>query len=198
MRLVVLVLASWASCVGAQEAHQHDVLNWIHKAPGGYVHPQQEVRIDPATGLQGMFATKFIPQGTVLCQVPWSIIIESSTPDDEDLNLSCGTVKALATEMRKGNQSRYAPYVNHLLSQPDNLPSAWSDLGQQLLRTIVAAGTVGVNAIPPDEPTEWLVNDWYGICRGSRTDKIAAKAAMLVVQSIFDGLLVPGEQELFF
>lgn len=84
-------MVSWAGFIAAQEAHQHDVLKWIHETPGGYVHPDQEFRVDPATGLPGMFATKFIPEGTVLCQVPWKITITSDTPDDEDQNLSCGT-----------------------------------------------------------------------------------------------------------
>ncbi len=156
------------------------------------MHPDQEFRMDPVSGVSGIFATKFIPNGTVLCQVPWSIIIQSDDPNEEG-QMCCGTVEAVAREMRKGNESDYAPYVNYLLVQPvSEVPSAWSDMGKALLRALVG-GSADTTLIPPVEPTEWLSSDWYELCRGNRADTIAAKAAMLVVQRSDDSIMIPGE-----
>ncbi len=177
--------------VVSQEIFDHGVLQWIHNSPGGYVHPDQEFRMDPVSGVSGIFATKLIPKGTVLCQVPWSIIIQSDDPNEEG-QMCCGTVKAVAREMRKGNESDYAPYANYLLAQPESeVPSAWSDMGKALLRSLVG-GTADDTLIPPVEPTEWLSSDWYGRCRGSRSDTIAAKAAILIVQRSDDTIMIPG------
>lgn len=193
-----LVSLGVAASVAAQESEETStldlgkkVLEWIHETPGGYVHPDQEFRVDPDAGVSGIFATDLIPKGTVLCQVPWDIIIKSDDPDEEG-QMCCGTVKSVAREMKKANQSMYAPYANYLNAQPhDDVPSAWSEKGQQLLRQLVG-GTVTKPQIPPEEPTEWLAFDWYKRCRGSRADKLAAKAAMMVVQRSDDAIMVPG------
>jgi len=167
------------------------VLEWIHQAEGGYVHPNQEFRVDPESGVTGLFATKMIPKGTVLCQVPWDLIIKSDDPDEEG-QMCCGTVKALAREMKKGKKSIYAPYINYLNAQSDeNVPSVWSAEGQKLLRELTG-GTVKNPKIPPQEPTEWLVYDWYGRCRGSRADTLTSKAAIMIVQRSDDAILIPG------
>ena len=191
MRLVLLV-AVWVSSVLGQRAHDHPVLKWIHDSPGGFVHPDQEIRVDPETGIPGIFATSTIPKGALLCQVPWKLIIKSDNPDESG-QMCCGTVKAVAREMKKGNSSNFAPYANYLLAQPDGVvPSTWSEAGQRLLRTLVG-GAVDKPKIPPEEPTEWLTGDWYGRCRGSRADKISAKAAILVLQRSDDSLMIPGK-----
>ena len=191
MRLALLVVV-WAGSAVGQLVHDHSVLKWIHDSPGGYVHPDQEVRVDPETGIPGVFATSFIPKGAVLCQVPWKLIIKSDVPDERG-QMCCGTVKAVAREMKKGNASKFAPYVEYLLTQPDGVtPSTWSDLGQQLLRALVG-GKIDKPEIPPEEPTEWLAHDWHGRCRGSRADKTSAKAAILVVQRSDDNLMIPGK-----
>jgi hypothetical protein len=147
--------------------------------------------MDPESGVTGLFATTFIPKGTVLCQVPWSLIIKSDDPNEEG-QMCCGTVKAVARELKRGNQSAYAPYINYLTAQShDDVPSAWSPAGQKLMRELVG-GHVKTPEIPPDEPTEWLVYDWYGRCRGSRADELGTKAAMIVLQRSDDDILIPG------
>lgn len=197
--VAALVSSGGGSLSSAQEASRpvtdHGVLEWIHNSEGGYIHPDQELRVDPEIGSLGIFATKFIPKGTVLCQVPWSIVIKSDDPEEEG-QMCCGTVKSVAREMKKGNESEFGPYVEYLNAQPnDDIPSAWSDMGQELFRAI-AGGKVEDTLIPPEEPTEWLIYDWYGRCRGSRVDKLAAKAAMLVVQRSDDAIMIPGKYAL--
>lgn len=193
---LLLAVSSPTTCI-AQEAetsvidHGIRVLEWIHNSSGGYVHPDQEYRLDSETGITGMFATKFIPKGEILLQVPWSIVLRSDDPKEEG-QMCCGTVKAVAREMKKGNSSKYAPYANYLKAQPSELPSAWSEKGQELLQALVG-GTVRKPEIPPEEPTEWLTNDWYRRCRGSRVDTLSAEAALLVVQRSDDAFMIPGK-----
>lgn len=188
-----LLLALTAGAEVANNAvSDYGLLQWIDNTKGGFVHPHQEYRRDPETGVAGIFATKLIRKGEILMQVPWSIILKSDDPSEEG-QMCCGTVKSLAREMRKGNASNYAPYVNFLLAQPDGeVPSAWSEHGQELFRALVGGESVREPEIPPEEPTEWLTLDWYGRCRGSRADKLAAKAALMVVQRSDDYYMIPG------
>lgn len=195
MRVLWSLVVSWVIVVQAQDQTMielgKNVLEWIHESDGGYVHPDQEFRVDPESGVAGLFATDFIPKGTVLCQVPWSLIIESDDPDEEG-QMCCGTVRATAREMKRGNRSAFAPYVKYLNEQShDDVPSAWSAAGQKLLRELTG-GKVKDPDIPPEEPTEWLSYDWYGRCRGKRTDALSAKAAIVVLQRSDDNLLIPG------
>jgi len=192
--LLALVTRAQADLPSAELGRK--VLEWIHEAEGGYVHPDQEFRVDPESGVTGLFATKMIPKGTVLCQVPWDLIIKSDDPDEEG-QMCCGTVKALAREMKRGNESHYAPYINYLESQTvQNVPSAWSPEGKKLLQEVI--GGTEDPEIPPTDPTSWVEDDWYGECRGSRADAVAAKAAIMIVQRSDDEILVPGRCYYFF
>lgn len=190
--ILAVVAAATATAAESSTAELgKKVLEWIHQSKGGHVHPDQEFRVDPETGVTGLFATDMIPKGTVLCQVPWELIIKSDNPKEEG-QMCCGTVKAVAREMKKGNQSFYGPYMNYLNAQPhDDVPSAWTPDGQKLLRELVG-GNVKKPEIPPTEPTEWLSYDWYKRCRGSRADALAAKAALMVLQRSDDAILIPG------
>ena len=98
----------------------------------------------------------------------------------------CGTVRHLAREMSKGNESVYAPYVNYLTeTQPPNqIPSGWSVPGQKLLRSFLGP------EFPPEYPTKWLTDDWHDECDGER-DEVSHHAALLVVQRAWDDLLIP-------
>jgi hypothetical protein len=187
--------SSFASAETSSPVNDHGVFEWIHNSEGGYFHPDQEFRLDPEIGASGIFATNLIPKGTVLCQVPWSIVVKSDDPDEEG-QMCCGTVKSVAREMKKSDESDYAPYARYLNNMPgDEIPSAWSEPGQELLRALVG-GKVEDTDIPPEEPTEWLLYDWYGRCRGMRSDKMSAKAATLVVQRSDDNIMIPGKYHL--
>lgn len=187
----VLAALGMSVVTATEQANDYGVLNWINNTYGGYIHPDQEFRMDPETGISGMFATKLIKKGDLLMQVPWSIIIESDYPDEEG-QMCCGTVKAVAREMKRGNESLFAPYANYLNAQPDNsIPSAWSDLGKKLLHDLVGHPPEDPK-IPPVEPTEWLDYDWYIRCRGPRTDVVSAKAAVMVLQRSDDATMIPG------
>eukprot|EP00934_Nitzschia_sp_Nitz4_P001216 Nitzschia sp. Nitz4//scaffold98_size77359//36815//46705//NITZ4_005549-RA/size77359-processed-gene-0.17-mRNA-1//1//CDS//3329560760//1216//frame0 len=181
--------------VGAEpEVNDFGLFEWIHNTPDGFVNPKQELRIDPETGVSGIFAKEKIFQGELLLQVPWSLILESDDPDEIG-QMCCGTVRSLARELKRGNESEYAPYVNYLNSLPENqIPSAWSAAGKTLFRDLI--GMAQYNPldveIPPNEPTEWVEVDWYHHCRGPRNDRVSARAAVIVLQRSDDAILIPG------
>jgi hypothetical protein len=169
------------------------ILEWVHNAEGGYYNPKQDFRYatpgDP-TSVRGIFANERIEKGETLCKVPWERMLKSDDPTEEG-QLCCGTAYAVAREMRKGENSDYAPYATYLNAQREGqLPSAWSKKGKALLQGIIG-GTVEEPIIPPTEPTEWLEDDWYKDCRADPRDMLAAKAALLVVQRSDDYLMIP-------
>ena len=185
-----LIVSSFAQ----EKPSDFGIFEWIHTAPGGYFNPKQEFRYetrgDPST-IPGIFATQHIKKGEVLVKVPWSHVLKSND-EDEVGQMCCGTVEALAREMKLGVNSEFAPYVQYLNAQPDGqLPSAWEKPAQDLFREIVGGSSVKNTEIPPAEPTEWLEWDWYKNCEGDRADKLAAKAALLVVQRSDDAYMIP-------
>ena len=113
--------------------------------------------------------------------------------------MCCGLVEAVAREMKLGTASTFAPHANYLNMQKHGLlPSDWSEGGKRLLYDVVGnqdgpdPRTAGFNGVPPDEPIEWLDNDWWNICEGDKDDHIANQAALLVVQRSDDYIMVPG------
>ena len=199
MKLLFLtgsLLASTATVSKAESQSQSAPLNfgifdWIHNSEGGFYSPKQTFRRDEKTGLAaGVFAKERIEKNEVLLTVPWDLILRSDNPEEEG-QMFCGTVAAVAREMRLGDESKFAPYANYLNSQGnDQLPSSWTPAGQELLRSIVG-GEVEEPEIPPTEPTEWLSYDWNYRCDGKSRDAVSAKAAMLVVQRSDDHIMIP-------
>ena len=140
---------------------------------------------DPSTPL-GVYAKRPIKEGEVIARIPWQTIITSDDPDEEG-QMCCGLVRAIAREMRLGDRSEYAPYAVYLNSEPDGqIPSSWSEAGKKLLVDILQ------DQMYPDYPVEWITKDWYERCGGDPRDKISAKAAMLVVQRSDDEIMIPG------
>jgi hypothetical protein len=198
MKLLFLagsLLASTATVAKAESQSQSAPLNfgifdWIHNSEGGFYNPKQTFRRDEQTGLTGVFAKQRIEKNEVLLTVPWDLILKSDDQEEEG-QMCCGTVASVAREMRLGDESKFAPYANYLNFQSiDQLPSAWTPAGQELLRSIVGR-EVDEPEIPPAEPTEWLTNDWNYRCGGKRRDALSAKAAVLVVQKSDDFIMIP-------
>jgi hypothetical protein len=185
--------------LAAAETIDFGQVDWLNSLKGGYFNPKQEIRRgnpDDPTSYVGIFAKELIEEGDVLAQIPWEFIISAKEFDGEDDDdelttmLMCGTVRNLAAEMKKGAQSKHAPYVQYLLNQTEGqLPSAWSEEGKRLLVDIL--GGEEYQQIPPVEPVDWLTEDWYEACHGDPEDTLSAHAAMLVVQRADDDLMVP-------
>jgi hypothetical protein len=180
----------------ASEAKPDDfgILEWVHNAEGGFYNPKQDFRYetpgDP-TSVAGIFANERIEKGETLSKVPWQRLLKSDDSTENDGKLSCGTGRAVAREMRKAENSDYAPYVTYLNAQSEGqLPSAWSKKGKALLQEIIG-GTPLAPVLPPIEPTERVDTDWYTRCSGDPSNKLATKAALLVAQRSDDGLMIP-------
>jgi hypothetical protein len=141
------------------------VLEWIDNADEGYFNPKQTLQeLENSTQSSvGIFANEDIEEGELLLQVPWELIIQSKDPTEEG-QMCCGTVQAVLNEMKLAKESKYYPYSLYLqLQDDDELPSAWSDKGKQLLYEIIGQPhgndprTVDFDCIPPEEPIEWYV-----------------------------------------
>jgi hypothetical protein len=184
------------------------VSGWVDSMEGGHYNPKQEIRHedpeDPKS-IVGVFAHERIEQGELLTRVPWEAIImpeEDYEPFDKEAeelsSLECATARKLAKEMKLGKDSWYAPYVLYLLNQaPDQLPSAWSVQGKNLLRYVLG-GTSRRPLIPPAYAMTWLEEDWFQTCGGDNDDALGAHAAMLVIQRADDELMVPGTMCSFY
>ncbi|KAL3917183.1 MAG: hypothetical protein SGILL_004834 [Bacillariaceae sp.] len=164
------------------------IFEWVAGIDGGFVSPKQDIRRlvpgDVNTPLI-VYAKETIMPGEVVMRVPWDTLIGSDDPDDGG-QLPCGTVRNVAKEMKLGDDSKYAPYVNYLLSEADSqIPSAWTKPAQKLLNDVI-----GNNKIPPKNPTDW-VRRWVSRCDGDINDKLAVKAALLIIQRSDDEIMIP-------
>ena len=182
-------LATTASAAdGSVDRHIEEanaIFDWVSGTRNGWVTPKQELRRDE-NGFLGVYAKKRIEKDEILVRIPWENIIKSDDPNEEG-QLCCGTVRAVAREMKLGEQSRYGPYAVYLNHEPDGqIPSAWTPQGKELLLEVMDG-----DAIPPEEPVHWLRHDWWGRCRGDPNDEISNKAALLVVQRSDDSIMIP-------
>jgi SET domain len=184
----VVSVASSADVVDPHLEEAREIFNWVSGSTDGWVTPKQDVRREipgDITSPLGVYATKRIEAGELIVRIPWDNIIQSDNPN-EDGQMCCGTVRAVAREMKLGNRSKYAPYAIYLNNEADSqIPSAWSDAGKQLLVDVLGFG------LPPDDPVHWITDDWYRRCKGDPSDKLAEKAALLVVQRSDDSIMIP-------
>ena len=77
-------------------------------------------RRDEKTGLAGVFAKGRIENNEVLVTVPSDRILKLDDPEEEG-PMCCGTVAAIAREMRLGNESKLAPFANYFWTWKPNL-----------------------------------------------------------------------------
>jgi len=96
----------------------------------------------------------------------------------------CDTVRNLAAEMHKAENSFYAPYVLDLLAQPtDQLPAKWSDSGKAMLRDLLDG-----DELPP---RNIMSASFAKECGGNDSDPVTDNAAMIQLQRAWDDVLVP-------
>jgi SET domain len=191
--------------------HGAELTNWLKKNKG-YFHPGLEIRRqvfgdadpDAETPYYGMVATKNIPKGEVLLEIPKKLLVgPHELPvqvgdritvwfeehnewfggeivglggrgtmtvqfDDGDVetvyedakwereeDFDCTTVRVLAEEVDKGEESDFKPYIRYLQSQPrGQLPATWSEAGKDLLRELLGPlrKDESVNEFVSDEP----------------------------------------------
>ncbi len=173
------------------EEHAAKLISWINEEKGFFSPKLEMRRMDPddPTSFFGMFAKGDFRQGDLMIRVPPQMILDSDG-FEEHLAMNCGTARNLAKQLKLGNESAYAPYVNYLwdTQPPGQLPSAWSDAGQKLFTKVLKRETGG-GTFPPSEPLSWIEEDWYDDCDGT-ADPTDEYAALLVVQRAWDDILI--------
>ena len=63
-----------------------DLVDWIRGTPGGYVHPNARIGLDPSGKYRGVFVRTVeeggtgegIPEGEMLCSIPWYVFLAST------------------------------------------------------------------------------------------------------------------------
>ena len=193
--LLSLLNTSVTSAAKSPDDHAKAILEWVTSKEGGFFNDKLELRrfdVDDLQSPVGMFAKSDLEENDILLSVPREVLITAEDDTEEYGGIWCPTAFNLIREMRLGDQSKYAPYVNYLLSQrPGQLPSAWSAAGKSmLLKLLGQADTDDTNDLPPASATNWLDGDWKWECEGS-DDPLAQNAAMLLVQRGWDDYLIP-------
>eukprot|EP00555_Chaetoceros_dichaeta_P002053 CAMPEP_0198248886 /NCGR_PEP_ID=MMETSP1447-20131203/544_1 /TAXON_ID=420782 /ORGANISM="Chaetoceros dichaeta, Strain CCMP1751" /LENGTH=1199 /DNA_ID=CAMNT_0043933377 /DNA_START=21 /DNA_END=3621 /DNA_ORIENTATION=+ len=187
---------------GAGINHGEILINWL-RANGGTVNEKLVIRRadpnDPESRF-GMFTTGDLARKEVLLIIPDECVLSAAVEGDDEEDdeedeeedtpsaMNCQLVRNLVTEMKLGDESHYAPYVNYLLAEPfGQLPSSWSNAGRAFLTNMLEKHTT--DKIPPIEPADWL-DDWYQGCKGSR-NRLEEQAALHVTQRSWDDILIP-------
>ena len=144
------------------------LVKWIN-GNGGSVNARQEVRIDKfkrKASPRGVYATEDIEDGSLLCSIPWELIIK---PVD-DLR-QCDTVRALLNELGKDSPTPYA----ELLKQTGTpfLPETWTEAGRALLDQVLGP------SLPPRDYLKF--NLWWNeSCKEECSNPAGFNAALLM------------------
>jgi len=98
-------------------------------------------------------------------------------------NLQCTTIQRLASELQRGTESPYAPYVLDLMEQsPTQLPSAWSVEGRELLERVLS------DTFPPFGLDGY---DYADECGDDEKNDYLDFASLLQIQRSWDDVLIP-------
>lgn len=189
---VAALIGGSATAKSVDEEHAQAIIDWIKSKDGGVVHEKLEVRADNIVHL-GVYVTGDVLKGQVLMSIPNEILITAGDDARQDYaGIWCPTAFNLIREMKLGDESKYAPYVNYLSDQPHGqLPSAWSKAGQELLKVVIGQNDDDdENDLPPLDVTGWIGSDWYQNCNGT-DDPFDRNAALLLVQRGWGDHLIP-------
>jgi len=172
---------------GNDEKRANDLIDWLKSKNGSFYNNKIEIRRVNNDSLSrfGVFAKERIGKKELILSIPLEVSLRS---DEEIENYNCGLVYKLIKEMKKGDDSEYAAYVNYLLEgSRGQLPSMWSADGKELLMKVL--GDVSSREMFD------LTDYWVRECNG-RMDDFDLNAYMIVNQRCWervgwDGLLIP-------
>ena len=118
-------------------------IGWL-RSKGGFLSEKVAIRpIDEAdeNAPNGYFAIKDISEGEKILILPKDCIFLGYDDDNsyEDDNSYCGTARRLVKEYKLGKESNFSSYSQYMFleEQFGLLPSAWSELGSEVLQTII-------------------------------------------------------------
>jgi len=169
---------------GNDEKRVYDVINWLKSKNGSFYNKKIEIRRVNNDSLSrfGVFTKERIEKKELILSIPLGGIF-SGGEEIEKHGENCGLVYKLIKEMKKGDDSEYAAYVNYLLQQSrGQLPSMWSDDGKELLMKIL--GDLSSRAM------FGLTDNWFRECNGAMDD-FELNAYMIVHQRGWDDVLIP-------
>lgn len=192
--------------------HATNLIQWLQSS-NGYIHPSLQMRrIDPSdpTSHFGMFANEHISSEETLLKIPPSMVLDSTVKEPEITPMVCPLVHNLIAQMKLGDKSAYAPYIQYLkeTQPPGQIPSAWSPAAQQLLVRLLGHVDFNLskaheflpkykdlrlrNHLPPMDPVGWVEHEWANDCNGGSVGTEEEQyAALLVVQRAWDDILIP-------
>lgn len=192
-------------------------IEWL-RANGGYFNPKMQLGSlsSDSDSAFGFYAASDIETDEILLSIPPTVFLtdvrRKSRKQTETVDLGpegngvlyCRTVRNLIHEMKLGDKSFYAPYVNYLMDLitdedeglMSRVPSGWSQKGKELLDNVLGVQSDGSSIIPPMAPTEWIVDDWYGDCEAEPSGEdgqmgLEEKAALQVISRSWDQILLP-------
>jgi len=182
--------------------HGQLMVDWLRNR-GGFFSPKLEIRradpLDP-TSYFAMFSKEDIQSEEVLITIPRDCLIDTGIdpfdPEDRD-SFQCQTIHNLVSEMRKGEESSHAPYVNYLLAQPrGQITNTWSDAGVELFNEVLIPRETededyeGSTLLPPYSTSKWMEDEWVTECKGE-SDPLELHAASMLLQRSWDDVLIP-------
>mmetsp|Transcript_11539 Transcript_11539/g.13218 ORF Transcript_11539/g.13218 Transcript_11539/m.13218 type:complete len:1224 (+) Transcript_11539:116-3787(+) len=191
---VIIAITLISKLVAIEQELITDQIEWLI-SKGGIFHKNLEIRhadpTDPDSHF-GMFAKDDIYEDEVLIEIPRDCLITAGDDTGDYGGLWCPTAYNLIKEMRKGDDSAFAPYVKYLSAQSyGQLPSDWSDEGQSLFLDLVNQNDDDdSNDLRPAEPTNWLRYEWHRECGGSN-DPFEQNAALMLIQRGWDDIMIP-------
>ena len=177
-------------------AHGLRQIQWMRETCGGFVSEKFAIRRDNANRL-GAFATGHFRMGETILEIPRQCILQT---DHDDI---CETVELLREEMRKGEDSFFAPYTNYLSQMQlyGQLPALWSEAGQAKLLQLLGKSTssspedssvfVFEPYLPPDQAVHLQGCPSVAPLDTPELEKLHTYASMLVTQRGWDEVLVP-------
>ena len=181
---LLLLTVSFVWTTRAVDVHHGQALvAWLREQEKGFFHESLEIRRheDDDNSSYGMYATADVKAQETLLVLPRQMIVDSGGSGE-----TCDTARNLIKQLKLGNESIYAPYINYLLDQkPGQLPSAWSEAGQELLMKVVGS------ELPPEAPETMTSHSFARDCGGNDDDPLEFNAYMMLLQRGWDDLLLP-------
>jgi hypothetical protein len=176
----------------AMDTHVQDMVAWL-RDQGGYFNEKLQIRrADPSdpTSYFGVFATESIPSMESLMRVPASSIIRSILLEDSpyakhDVVL-CDLTHVLMKELKLGEKSHFAPYINYLLGQErGQIPATWTEPAKALFREAFDPSAAKIRM------TDWIEMSFEHEDCIEAGNAFEQQALAMVVQRGWDSVLIP-------
>mmetsp|Transcript_18506 Transcript_18506/g.38012 ORF Transcript_18506/g.38012 Transcript_18506/m.38012 type:complete len:394 (-) Transcript_18506:259-1440(-) len=189
---IILSTVCLGTTAAAEFAGHNKIVSWIRLKGGSFSEKLEIRRVDPAdpTSYWGIFAKENIAAKEDLFNIPtecyihiFDIAEDMNVEEDDEpyLKNACKLAHKLKEEMKLGEKSDYAPYIEYLKTQrPGQLPSNWSKEGKDVLRKVE----------PDNEIVDWIdLNFKEKNCIGN--DPFEEHMVEMTIQRGYDTAFIP-------